>query len=487
MSDIFGIAKSGLQAYKESLATTGQNIANVGNENYARREANLVEVRSGSADVLSISPSSSYGVKIDGITREFDQFIDVQLQKASSGLSFATSQTLILENLAQVLRPSEATVANKLQDFFASLSTVSQDPSDIAARNIAVDAGQAVVASIKNVANGIRDISKLVTDNIEGNITDFNNTLGNLGSVQREILGNTSPKNTPNSLLDQRDANLKALSEFADISVDYNKNGSVKVTIGTTGQGQTLMDGLVTNKLKLQNVDGSAKIFLGSSASSTSSKIQIQSGQIAGNLAADIALIAAKNSLNDLTKSLVAEFNEVHRFGVDLNGDSGKDFFSLDAVEIKKSSTRESTSQLRVEGDLAKKIGDSFNVKYDAAKEIWSISDNKGKLLKEFTGSAEIDGLRFNVEGSPALGDSFDVKVSNNTSENLQLKINDGKKIAASSFYSVESNISNLSNTEVSIESTPNSAFTRVSKKSTVTAPGAKPPEISETIEFKSK
>ena len=39
MSDIYGIAKSGLQAYKEGLATTGQNIANVGNKDYARREA----------------------------------------------------------------------------------------------------------------------------------------------------------------------------------------------------------------------------------------------------------------------------------------------------------------------------------------------------------------------------------------------------------------------------------------------------------------
>ena len=468
MSDIFGIAKSGLQAYKESLATTGQNIANVGNENYARREANLTEVRSGSADVLSISPSSSYGVKVDGITRAFDQFIDVQLQKASSGLSFATSQTLILEKLEQVLRPSEATVANKLQDFFASLSTVSQDPSEIAARNIAVDAGQAVVASIKNVANGIRDISKLVKDNIEGNITDFNNTIENLGRVQREILGNTSPKNTPNSLLDQRDTHLKALSEFADISVDYNKNGSVKVTIGTTGQGQTLMDGLVTTKLKLQSVDGSVKIFLGSSAGGTSSKIQIQSGEIAGNLAADIALIAAKNSLDDLTKSLVAEFNEVHRFGVDLNGDSGEDFFSLDAVEIKKKSTRESTSQLRVEGNLAENIGDSFTVQYDAGNEIWSISDDTGKLLKEFVGNGEIDGLRFNVEGRPALGDSFNVKVSNNASENLQLKVNDGKKIAASSFYSVEPNISNLSNTEVSIERFSETRADNLSKLNTI-------------------
>jgi len=314
MSDIFGIAKSGLQAYKEGLATTGQNIANVGNENYARREANLAEVKSGSADVLSISPSSSYGVKVDGVVRAFDQFIDVQLQKASSGLSFSTSQTLILEKLEQVLRPGEKTVANKLQDFFASLSTVSQDPSDLAARHIAVDAGRAVVASIKNVANGINDLRQLVSDNISGNISDFNKTIELLGSVQREILGNTSPKSTPNNLLDQRDAHLRTLSEFADISVDYLKNHSVKVTLGTTGQGQTLIDGLTHKKLKLQNVDGASKIYIDNGANSASTIVQIQSGEIAGFMAADIALTEAKKSLDDLTKSLVAEVNEVHRF-----------------------------------------------------------------------------------------------------------------------------------------------------------------------------
>ena len=41
MSDIYAIAKSGLKAYKEGLATTGQNIANVGNEAYSRREITL--------------------------------------------------------------------------------------------------------------------------------------------------------------------------------------------------------------------------------------------------------------------------------------------------------------------------------------------------------------------------------------------------------------------------------------------------------------
>ena len=54
MSDIYGIAKSGLKAYKEGLATTGQNIANVGNAAYARREAPVSEVTSGKDVLLSL-------------------------------------------------------------------------------------------------------------------------------------------------------------------------------------------------------------------------------------------------------------------------------------------------------------------------------------------------------------------------------------------------------------------------------------------------
>ena len=113
MSDIYGIAKSGLQAYKEGLATTGQNIANVGNEAYARRDAPISEVKSGS-EVLQISHTAGYGVRIDGITRAFDQFIDMQLQNATSGFSFSTSQAVILDQLEQVVRPPKGTVSERL-------------------------------------------------------------------------------------------------------------------------------------------------------------------------------------------------------------------------------------------------------------------------------------------------------------------------------------------------------------------------------------
>ena len=128
MSDIYGIAKSGLQAYKEGLATTGQNIANVGNEAYSRREAPISEVKSGS-DALQISNTAGYGVKIDGITRAFDEFIDIQLQNASSDFAFSTSQATVLNQLEQVVRPSQGSVSQRLQELFSSFNIVAQDLS----------------------------------------------------------------------------------------------------------------------------------------------------------------------------------------------------------------------------------------------------------------------------------------------------------------------------------------------------------------------
>ena len=451
MSDLYGIAKSGLQAYKESLATTGQNIANVGNENYARREANLSQIKSASSDVLSISSNSSYGVKVDGITRAFDQFIDVQLQEASSGLASATSQTLVLEQLEKVLRPNDYTVSKKIQEFFAHLSTVSQDPSDLAARHVAVDSGKAVTNSIRTAASGIIDLRDLVQGNVEANVVDFNNKIIALNGIQKEILGNTSKKSTPNDLFDQRDALLKDLSSIAAINVEYHTNGSVKVMMGTSGQSQTIISGLTYKKLELQQVDGSTRVFLKGDTGASVTTLQIQSGEIAGNLAADVTLKEVKKSLDDLTKRLVTEFNEMHNFGVDLDGIQGQDFFGLEAIEIKKVSPRESTAQLRVDGQSPTLNGVELTVSYQTASDTWNVYDENDSLLLNFDKTAEFQGLRFNFEGKADLGDSFRVLVTNDNSVNLKSLISDGRKLAASSFYSVEPTVGNSSEASLSI------------------------------------
>ena len=450
MSDIYGIAKSGLQAYKEGLATTGQNIANVGNEAYARREAHISEVKSGS-DALQISNSAGYGVKIDGITRAFNQFIDIQLQNAASGFAFSTAQATVLNQLEQVVRPTQGSVSQRLQELFESFNLVAQDPSDLASRHVAVDNAKALASSIVIVANGISDLRNFVSENLETDVSEANGILKQLAEIQEELLGTEPARKAPNDLLDQRDALIKELSNLVEVNVDYKSGGMIDISIGTAGQGRPLLSGVVHSNLVVQQSGGSPKIFLDNSNGGGLSKIQLQSGRISGNLAADIALVETKSALDQMTRKLVSEFNELHNLGTNLNGELGGDFFNLDGVQILKTSDEYSTSQINIAGSTNTKNGESFKVDYDASKDIWSLKNNFGEEIAEFRDTFDFDGIKINIAGKASLGDEFNIEFTDGLSENLNLQLQDGRDLAASSFYLVERDPENVSSTRLSI------------------------------------
>ena len=450
MSDIYGIAKSGLQAYKEGLATTGQNIANVGNEAYARREAHISEVKSGS-DALQISNSAGYGVKIDGITRAFNQFIDIQLQNAASGFAFSTAQATVLNQLEQVVRPTQGSVSQRLQELFESFNLVAQDPSDLASRHVAVDNAKALASSIVIVANGISDLRNFVSENLETDVSEANGILKQLAEIQEELLGTEPARKAPNDLLDQRDALIKELSNLVEVNVDYKSGGMIDISIGTAGQGRPLLSGVVHSNLVVQQSGGSPKIFLDNSNGGGLSKIQLQSGRISGNLAADIALVETKSALDQMTRKLVSEFNELHNLGTNLNGELGGDFFNLDGVKILKTSDEYSTSQINIAGSTNTKNGESFKVDYDASKDIWSLKNNFGEEIAEFRDTFDFDGIKINIAGKASLGDEFNIEFTDGLSENLNLQLQDGRDLAASSFYLVERDPENVSSTRLSI------------------------------------
>ncbi len=450
MSDIYGIAKSGLQAYKEGLATTGQNIANVGNKDYARREATVSEVKS-SNDVLQVSNTAGFGVKVDGITRAFDQFIDTQLQSAASSFSFSTSQAMVLNQLETVVRPAEGSVSQKIQELFSSLNSVAQDPSELASRHVAADASKALVNSITTVADGISDLRTFVSQDIESNIRQANDILTQLANVQNQLLGISTSNRGPNEILDQRDALLSDLSELIDIAVDYKSNGILEVNAGTFGQGQSLISGVKISKLEVQKVDGASKIFMRTANGDGLSKIQVQAGKIAGNLASDLTLVETKSALDQLSRKLVSEFNEAHTFGVDLNGDLGGKFFSLDGVKVEKHGTMQSSSQISLSGNTEKFLGQKLELDFIAAEGTWTLKNNLGTELGKFVDFLDYEGLQINVSGAGAIGDNFVINFTEGLSENLTFQLESGRQIAASAYYLVERDPLNTSSASVLI------------------------------------
>ena len=450
MADLFDIGKMGISAYKSALATTGQNIANVDNDSYVRRDAKIEELTGSSADILSISNSSGLGVRIGDITRAFDKFLDIKLQSSTSSFSFAKSKSEVFNQLESTLIPKNATVGTRLREFFDGLSNLAQDPDNANLRRLALVNANAVSTSISNLHTGLTDLRSVTHGTLELTISEFNSTLKNLSQVQKEIMGNSAKTGAPHGLLDRRDALLEQLSEIGDISVDYQASGGVTVSLGKLGAVGTLLEGSTFNEVTVKSDMGGVKTFVKDNFGSTSS-VHFSSGQMAGLIAADIATGETINELNQLAQKFVTEMNSIHGMGLDKDGERGGQLFGLETASITLSPKNLGTASMRVEGFANELSGSTLKVAFDAAANSWKLSTEPKSITSEFETMMELKGLSLMIEGAPQDGDSFSIEISAAAASDMRVLVTDERKLAAAGLHVVEADISNVGNAELQL------------------------------------
>ena len=122
MGSLFEIAKSGIQAYRQALAVTGQNIANVNTEGYSKRDVGLEEIGGVQGGVTDVSDQSGLGVRVDEIRRSFNEYITERLRSSHSSyeqINQFSSEINILEN---DLLPEGSDLSTFIGKFFSSLT-----------------------------------------------------------------------------------------------------------------------------------------------------------------------------------------------------------------------------------------------------------------------------------------------------------------------------------------------------------------------------
>ena len=80
MASLFEIGKTGVQAYRQALSVTGQNIANINTDGYNKRSADLEEVPSVQGGVTNVPDQSGLGVRVNQVRRSFDAFLTSNLR-----------------------------------------------------------------------------------------------------------------------------------------------------------------------------------------------------------------------------------------------------------------------------------------------------------------------------------------------------------------------------------------------------------------------
>lgn len=424
---IFSIGVSGLNAAQVALSTTSNNITNVYTDGYNRQTTLLGESGVGN------------GVQVEGVQRQFNQFVATQLNQATSNSSALDTYETQIAQIDNLLADSEAGLAPLLQSFFSSLQDLASAPSDPAARQGLIGTADTLSAQFRAFDGYLEDMQQGVNGQIGDVVFQINNTAEQIAMLNREIsLAKAKTGEAPNSLLDQRDQLVAELSTMVDVELTIQDGGTYNISIGN---GQSLVSG--TRSFALEAMASSAdpsRTVVGYRDGAGNlrefSESTFTGGELGGLMTfRSETLDKTQNQLGQLAVSLAQGFNAQHAEGVDLNGDAGGDFFSIGAPTVYSNANNDSAAYLEASfsDDLSGLTASDYDVKFSAT-DGYSVTRRDTGETTTFAADAttlEFGGMVVTVNGTPADGDRFLVQPTRHAAGQLENLIQDTALIAA--------------------------------------------------------
>ncbi|MFA6237116.1 MAG: flagellar hook-associated protein FlgK [Bacteriovorax sp.] len=318
MADLLGIGKSGLFTAKKSLEVTGHNMSNVNTEGYSRQKVD----QSTNIPISSGNWVQGTGVKIDGINRVGDEFIEKRLQSAVSTGKFYDSRSEQLNQVEAIFNEVDNDGLNQiLNKFFNSFRELANQPENETIRSVVRDNAGLVVKDFRR----IRETLDLQAANIDRKITtsvkDVNQILTHVADLNSKIAAIECQQGESGDLRDQRDVALKNLSEHFKIHTYSDEKGRFVVTaqgIGTLVTGLHIQELAVVSKNKensSNNMNGSVEVVL-KDRPSQSITGKFQGGSLSSIIKVrneDIKKL--QDDMDNIAYQFTSSVNSIHRQG----------------------------------------------------------------------------------------------------------------------------------------------------------------------------
>ncbi len=322
MVDIFSIGRSGIQAYKQALAVTGENIANVNTEGYRRRQVDVAEVPTYRLGVDSVD-LTGMGVRVEGVRRSFDQYLTARMNVAQSEFQRGQNYLQTLKQIENYILPIDSDVGHFMQEFFASLQEVSSDPASIAARVVSLEAGKNMVLSFAQMGNNLDDLQQHIAAQADELGQELNRLVLELSRVNKNLTG----VGIENSILDLRDKLVTEIAGLIGVDASYDQSGAAILRLANDSAGSFLVSKLDAKSIRVAPSENQLTLFLGDKAISP-----IGGGKTGSLQQAYDFIVELQKDIDGLAHRLVDGINAFHRQGLDLEGKPGTDMFSGDTA-----------------------------------------------------------------------------------------------------------------------------------------------------------
>ncbi|PXW85425.1 flagellar hook-associated protein 1 FlgK [Nitrosomonas sp. Nm84] len=434
-NSILDIGISGLLTAQSQLQTTSHNISNADTPGYKRQQVILntnIPQSSGAGFV-------GRGVHSTTVQRIYSQFLvsqSLQVQTQSQSLDSNFAQIKQLDNMF-----AEATsgLSPTLQKFFTAIQDVATNPSVIPSRQAMLSNAEALVSRFHSMDQRVSQIRGGVNSQITSSVTEINSLADQVAEMNHQILlaEGAAGGQPANDMLDQRDELVNQLSKLINTDTVRQNDGSINVYIGN---GQALVVGSQTLSLQaIPSPDNPENLTIGLMSGGNTVQLpesQITGGALGGLLSfRSVTLDNTQNALGRIAITLAQTFNEQHQLGLDLNGDMGKDFFTVSQPKVVSASTNDASSNITVGiSDFSALTTSDYQFSYDGANyTLTRLSDNSSvSTLVAPSGATPLllDGV--SVTGTTILpNERFLIQPTIDGAKNIAVNITDTTEIAA--------------------------------------------------------
>lgn len=459
MVDILAIGSGAVNAYRQALSTTSNNIANVNTPGYSRRALSIGESFPVQEGVFSFGT----GAQTEAVTRAYDEFLERSLRDAKSDLAVNEPVIEYANRVIDIMATESASLANAMEDFFNAAEQLSTDPRSNALRGDFLSSAELIAVRFNDLSLQVDKIGEEAEISFRQSVDELNALSVQMLRVNEQLNRTSDIDKQPPTLLDQRDAILREMSGLAKLGVTELPNGQVIVNFGGTGRGFEIVTPTESKAIG---------VFASSEAAGADLRLVLDpygakrpmpsspSGAIGGAVALNTEILRpVRAGLDHLARTFAAEANQIHRRGLDARGEFGGDLFRS-AAEFKASidtaNGAVSASAKVIDPTVAPT--EALELIYKESTDTWDVLDlmTRERLGTISPGEKQaLQGMSFSVTGAPENGDVVIFSPVERPARTFELLVKDVDRVAVSAAMRSAPGAANASGVEALLNPIP--------------------------------
>jgi flagellar hook-associated protein 1 FlgK len=306
---------SGLNAANAGLTTVSHNVANAGIRGYSRQTV-----------VLQTNDGPLNGVKVTKFERVVDNFLNADIWRTQSDLSYYESYQDYLGYLEEVLGTDSLNLNDAVAELNAAFNAALSSPESPAYRQQVLSSANAMVQDLQQLDGALTGQVRKLEFELQAVTENINSVLQELADYNQKISKEIAMGRDAATLLDAREQAVNRLSGFMQVDVVQDNNGTINIT--ALNGAPLVMSGkaavLSVAGTEVSSTFGTQQFSIsGSSGGSLGGLLRVKSD----------VLDPARAELNTLVTNIADKVNTALAEGYDLNGDQGEALFTYNAAD----------------------------------------------------------------------------------------------------------------------------------------------------------